>query len=99
MWGGAKYAVTDKLDVMVGYYHYIQNNFFVTGPNVGCSSSAHSQRSGTFDAVSGVIDWRFAAKWDAYTAACSHRTTVDWPTAICSATTSIRQSGFASASD
>ncbi|HEY2527327.1 MAG TPA: hypothetical protein VGJ20_05140, partial [Xanthobacteraceae bacterium] len=66
MWGGAKYAVTDKVDVAAGYYHYIQNNFFATGPNTGCSSSAHSQCSGTFDAVSGVIDWRFAAKWDAY---------------------------------
>jgi predicted porin len=66
MCGGAKYAVTDNVDVMVGYYHYIQNNFFATGPNIGCSSSAHSQCSGTFDAVSGVIDWRFAAKWDAY---------------------------------
>jgi hypothetical protein len=66
MWTGAKYAVTDKLDVSVGYYHYIQNSYFATGPNTGCSSSAHAQCSGTFDAVSGVIDWRFAAKWDAY---------------------------------
>jgi predicted porin len=66
MWGGAKYAVTDNVDVSAGYYHYIQNNFFATGPNLGYSSSAHSQCSGTMDAVSGVIDWRFAAKWDAY---------------------------------
>jgi predicted porin len=66
MWTGAKYAITDNLDVMGGYYHYIQNNFFVTGPNLGCASSAHSQCSGTFDAFSGVIDWKFAAKWDTY---------------------------------
>ena len=66
VWAGAKYAVTDKLDVIGGYYHYAQNNFFATGPNVGCSSSAHSQCSGTFDAVSAVIDWRFAPKWDTY---------------------------------
>lgn len=65
-WAGAKYAVTDKLDVIGGYYHYSQDNFFATGPNVGCSSSAHSQCSGTFDAVSGVVDWRFAPKWDTY---------------------------------
>ena len=65
-WVGAKYAVTDKLDVIGGYYHYSQNNFFATGPNVGCSSSAHSQCSGTFDAGSAVIDWRFAPKWDTY---------------------------------
>jgi hypothetical protein len=43
-----------------------QNSFFATGPNVGCSGSAHSQCSETFDAVSAVIDWRFAAKWDTY---------------------------------
>jgi hypothetical protein len=66
MWGGAKYAVTDHVDVIGGYYHYIQSSFFATGPNVGCSSSAHSQCSGTYDAVSGVIDWKFAAKWDTY---------------------------------
>jgi predicted porin len=66
MWAGAKYAVSDNLDVIGGYYHYAQNNFFATGPNVGCSSSAHSQCSGTLDAVSAVVDWRFAAKWDTY---------------------------------
>ncbi len=65
-WAGAKYAVTDNLDVIGAYYHYAQNNFFATGPNVGCASSAHSQCSGTFDAVSAVIDWKFAAKWDTY---------------------------------
>jgi predicted porin len=66
MWTGAKYAVTDNLDVMGGYYHYAQNNYFATGPNTGCSGSAHAQCSGTFDAVSAVVDWRFAAKWDTY---------------------------------
>jgi len=66
VWTGAKYAVTDDLDVIGGYYHYSQNNFFATGPNTGCSSSAHSQCSGTFDAISAVVDWRFAPKWDTY---------------------------------
>jgi predicted porin len=66
VWAGAKYAVTDNVDVSGGYYHYVQNNFFSTGPNLGCSSGAHSQCSGTFDAVSAVIDWKFAAKWDTY---------------------------------
>ena len=66
MWAGAKYAVTDNVNVSGGYYHYIQNNFFATGPSVGCSSSAFSQCSGTLSAVSADIDWRFAAKWDAY---------------------------------
>jgi predicted porin len=61
-WTGAKYAVTDKLDVMGGYYHYLQNSFGA----VSCSTAAKSTCSGTFDAVSLAIDWKFAAKFDAY---------------------------------
>jgi predicted porin len=68
MWTGAKYSVTDNLDIAGGYYHYIQNNFFVVTKTANCiaSSAAHSQCGGTLDAVSGVIDWRFAPKWDVY---------------------------------
>lgn len=61
-WTGAKYAVTDNLDVMGAYYHYLQNSFGV----VGCSTAALATCSGTLDAVSFAIDWRFAAKFDAY---------------------------------
>jgi len=61
-WTGAKYAVTDKLDVMGGYYHYIQNSFGA----VHCSTAALSTCSGTFDAFSFAVDWAFAAKFDAY---------------------------------
>jgi predicted porin len=61
-WTGAKYAVTDKVDVMGGYYHYLQNSFGV----VSCSTAAASTCSGTFDAVSLAVDWKFAAKFDAY---------------------------------
>ena len=68
MWTGAKYSVSDNLDIAAGYYHYIQNNFFVATKAANCiaSSAAHSQCGGTLDAISGVIDWRFAPKWDAY---------------------------------
>jgi hypothetical protein len=31
-----------------------------------CSSAAHSQCAGTFDAISAAIDWQFAPKWDLY---------------------------------
>jgi hypothetical protein len=31
-----------------------------------CSGSEHSQCAGTFNAISGVIDWLFAPKWDLY---------------------------------
>jgi predicted porin len=68
MWVGAKYAVTDNLDVIGAYYHYIQNSFYGTiaaGPSP-CSGTQHPQCAGTFHAVSGAIDWRFAPKWDLY---------------------------------
>jgi predicted porin len=68
MWAGAKYAVTDNLDVIAAYYHYIQNSYFGTataGPTP-CSGAEHPQCAGTFDAISAAIDWRFAPKWDLY---------------------------------
>ena len=68
MWVGTKYAVTENLDVIGAYYHYIQNSFFGTaaGGPAPCSSTAHSQCAGTFDGVSAAVDWRFAPKWDLY---------------------------------
>ena len=67
MWAGAKYAVTENLDVIGAYYHYIQESFFGTlaGP-APCSSSAHPQCAGTFDAISAAVVWRFRPKWDLY---------------------------------
>jgi predicted porin len=62
-WTGVKYAVTDKLDVMSGYYHYNQNNF---GAGAPCDTAAKATCSGTTDAGSFAVDWRFAAKFDAY---------------------------------
>jgi predicted porin len=63
MWTGAKYAVRNDLDVIGAYYHYIQNDY----TSASCANpAAHSQCAGTFDAVSAVVDWRFAPKWDAY---------------------------------
>lgn len=71
MWTGARYAVRDNLDVMAGYYHYIQNSFFGTaaGGAAPCSNSSHSQCAGTFDGISLAVDWRFAPKWDFYAGA------------------------------
>src|SRR5258705_7707709 len=68
MWAGAKYAVTENLDVIAAYYHYIQNSFFgtPTGGPAPCSGREHPQCAGTFDAISAAIDWRFAPKWDLY---------------------------------
>jgi predicted porin len=67
MWVGAKYAVTENLDVIGAYYHYIQDSFFGTaaGP-APCSGTDHAQCAGTFDGISAAVDWRFAPKWDLY---------------------------------
>lgn len=68
MWTGVRYAVTDKLDVITAYYHYSQSSYYGT-PTAGplpCSGSEHSQCAGTFNAISGVIDWQFTPKWDLY---------------------------------
>jgi predicted porin len=71
MWTGVKYGVTNELDVTGAYYHYIQNSYFgtPTGGPAPCSGSEHPQCAGTFDAISAVIDWRFAEKWDVYVGA------------------------------
>jgi predicted porin len=67
MWTGVKYAATDDLDLIAAYYHYIQNSFFGTPAGATpCSGSERSQCAGTFNAISGAIDWRFAPKWDLY---------------------------------
>jgi predicted porin len=68
MWTGARYSLTDKVDVIAAYYHYTQSSFFGTpaaGP-LPCDGSQHAQCAGTFNAISGVVDWQFAPKWDTY---------------------------------
>ena len=68
VWTGAKYAVTDKLDVIAAYYQYIQDSFFGTaarGP-APCSGAERSQCAGTFYAISAAAIWKFAPKWDLY---------------------------------
>ena len=62
VWTGIKYGVTDDLDLIGAYYHYYQGSYFTTN----CSSQAHAQCAGTFNAVSALVDWRFAPKFDAY---------------------------------
>jgi predicted porin len=69
VWTGARYSVTDSLDVAVAYYHYDQNSFVASPANIlSCAKSATSLSScaGTMDTVSALIDWKFAPKWDTY---------------------------------
>jgi predicted porin len=63
-WTGVKYAVTDQLDLIGAYYHYDQPTFSAPA-NCGAAvipATCH----GTLDAVSFVVDWQFAKKFDAY---------------------------------
>ena len=65
-WTGVKYAVTNNLDVIGAYYHYDQPAF---GAPTNCTLAAVATPAnchGTFDAVSFVVDWQFAKKFDAY---------------------------------
>jgi predicted porin len=63
VWVGARYAVTDDLEVAAAYYHQNQNNY----TNLDCTiTTAHSQCAGTMDAASVLLDWKFAPKWDTY---------------------------------
>jgi predicted porin len=68
VWTGVRYSLTNKLDVIAAYYHYSQNSYFGTaaaGP-LPCAGAEHAQCAGSFNAVSGVLDWQFAPKWDLY---------------------------------
>ena len=69
-WVGAKYSITPNLDIAGAYYHEWQNSFVSTsstGAVTGtCSDASHGNCSGTLDAVSLVVDWRFARHMDFY---------------------------------
>ncbi|MDB5604507.1 MAG: porin [Bradyrhizobium sp.] len=63
-WTGVKYTVMTNVDVIGAYYHYDQPAF---GAPVNCAdAAAFANCHGTFDAVSFVVDWQFAKKFDAY---------------------------------
>jgi predicted porin len=64
-WAGAKYAVRSDIDLIFAYYHEQQNSFGV----VSCSDSSLATCSGQLDAVSFLVDYRFAKRFDAYAGA------------------------------
>jgi predicted porin len=73
-WTGARYSFTPALDIAAAYYHYWQNDYSngaATSGSKGLTTctvvaTAVSSCAGSQDAVSAVIDWRFAPKWDTY---------------------------------
>jgi predicted porin len=64
-WAGVKYSITPTLDIAGAYYREWQNSFG-SGTVAGCSDARSSQCSGSLDAVSLVVDWRFAKHMDMY---------------------------------
>jgi predicted porin len=62
-WAGARYAVTDSVEVAAAYYHQSQNDYTALDCTI---ATAHAQCAGSTDTVSGLIDWKFAPKWDTY---------------------------------
>jgi predicted porin len=64
-WTGAKYSVRSDLDLIAAYYHEGQNSF----AGNGCSNTSLPQCSGQLNAVSLVLDYRLAKRWDAYAGA------------------------------
>jgi predicted porin len=61
-WTGARYAVTDKLDVTGAYYRYDQNSF----KGNGCSDTSASSCSGSLWDASLVADYKLTKHFDAY---------------------------------
>jgi predicted porin len=64
-WSGARYSVFPHLDLTAAYYGYRQNAYG-TGTQAGCTTSAHSVCSGSFEAYSIDADYRFNQHFDAY---------------------------------
>jgi predicted porin len=67
-WTGARYTVISGLDLTVAYYG-VHQDAYGTGTQAGCSSSAHSVCSGSLEAFSFDVDYRFTKRFDAYAGA------------------------------
>jgi predicted porin len=68
-WAGAKYAITDSLDISGAYYHEWQNDYSGnTLSKTQCATNAlvSGKCAGSMDAASVMLDWKFAPKWDTY---------------------------------
>ena len=75
-WAGARYAVTDAVEVSAAYYRYM-NGQNATQNGALCLSSTSfdpangvgadpSGCAGVMNAASVMVDWKFAPKWDTY---------------------------------
>jgi predicted porin len=70
-WFGGTYALMPTLDLTAAYYREWQNDFSggaknAAGGTCAFATTALNSCAGTLDAVSAVLVWRFAPKWDTY---------------------------------
>jgi predicted porin len=68
-WTGFRYDVTTTLYVAGAYYHYDQNDFAASTANQAFCNLSNANKnwcSGTMDAASALVDWKFLPKWDWY---------------------------------
>ncbi|HEY0235742.1 MAG TPA: porin [Afipia sp.] len=68
-WLGARYSVTETLDVAIAWYHVDQNNYAASKANLlGCVGNSRSGSfcAGSTDTTSALVDWQFLPKWDTY---------------------------------
>jgi predicted porin len=66
-WIGARYSVRPDLDLALEYYHEGQNSFVnASNPTGTCNTVVASSCGGSLDAVSFLVDYRFARHFDAY---------------------------------
>jgi predicted porin len=67
VWIGGRWSVRPDLDLTLAYYHENQNSFTnAANPTGTCNTVVASSCSGSLDAVSFVVDYRFAKHFDAY---------------------------------
>lgn len=61
-WLGTNYRLSDMLMLTAAWYHYDQNSY----AGNGCSNRSSSACSGSLDAYSAVLDYRFNKRFDTY---------------------------------
>ena len=72
VWGGVKYAYSDRLDLSAAYYHQWQNSYgqygcsTPTGVTVGKTVVSGSACSGTMDVVGALAAYHFTKRLQAY---------------------------------
>ncbi len=64
-WGGLKWGITPKLDLMAAYYGYNQDAY-ATGANTGCGTKVSGGCSGSETVMSLVLDYRLTKRFDVY---------------------------------